>query len=168
MELQGHQIALNDSLRRKKVTRDTRVLAWIVISLALLVALMPGAERSAPLTNGIADISRNKLVLTTPPDRRLSGSLRYALAFPFQADANTAGLMVMRMIEETPNYGFLDGSDVVLFDDLTQDSRKSIFAASRNEIEKGKTRIPQRLFLKSPLIGGFVPRGALKLSLIHI
>ena len=161
MELQNHQIALMSS---KKATREAPAFTWVVILLVMLLSLMPGAERSARMANGITEISRNKLVLTTPPDSRISGSLRYALSFPFQADVTTAGLMVMRMIEETPNYGFLDGSDVVLFDELTQDSPKSIFAASRNEIDKAKPGIPQRLFLKSPLIGGFVPRRALTVN----
>lgn len=111
---------------------------------------------------GIAEVSRDKLVLTTPPDRLACGSLRYALALPFQAGPHTIGLMVMRMIEETPNYGFLDGSDVILLDELKLPRRERVFAATRNEVEQGKSGAPPRLFMKSPLLGGFVPRGALR------
>ena len=137
-----------------------------------LVALLTGFlmspwQQAEPVTlpgKGIKEISRSKLVLTTPPDRPSFGSLRYALSFPFQAGPTTIGLMVMRMVEETTNYGFLDGSDVILLDELKPPAQNNIFAASRNEIEKGKAGAPPRLFLKSPLIGGFVPREALRVN----
>ena len=122
-------------------------------------------EAASPLPAGILRVTRNKLVLTTPPDRPTRGSLHYALAFPFQAGPRTAGLMVMRMIEElggTGNYGFLDGSDVILFDEFKPPTPAQIFPASRNEIEPGHGAAPPRLFLKGPLIGGFVPLGALR------
>src|SRR6185503_1006048 len=80
------------------------------------------------------------------------------------AGPTTIGLMVMRMVEETTNHGFLDGSDVILLDELKPPARSNIFAASRNEIEKGETGAPSRLFLKSPLIGGFVPWEALRVN----
>lgn len=99
-------------------------------------------------------VTRNRVVLTTPPDKPAHGSLRYALGFPIQVDPVTAGFLVMRMTEETPNYGFLDGSDIILLDDLA--ARPKVVPATRNEIQDGK------LFLKSPLIGGFVPAGALR------
>ena len=111
---------------------------------------------------GITEVSRNKLILATPPDRPPHGFLRYALAFPFQAGPRTFGLMVMRMTEETRNYGFIDGSDVILLGALKPPRREQIFAATRNEIEAAKAGAPPRLFLKGPLIGGFVPLGALR------
>jgi hypothetical protein len=120
------------------------------------------SNHTPPQETGIVDVSRNKLVLATPPDRPPCGSLRYALGFPFQAGPNTFGLMVMRMTEETPNYGFLDGSDVILLDELKPPCREQIFAATRNEIEEGEADNPTRLLMRSPLIGGFVPRGALR------
>ena len=43
----------------------------------------------------------------------------------------------MRMIEETSNYGFLDGSDVILINELSPPRREQIFAATRNEVEPG-------------------------------
>lgn len=109
---------------------------------------------------GALEVSRNKLILTTPPDKPPHGSLRYALAFPFQVSADTMGLMVMRMTEETPYYGFLDGSDVVLLNDFTQPDAARIFAVNRNEVEQPPGE-QARIVLKSPLMGGFVPFGAL-------
>ena len=72
------------------------------------------------------------------------------------------GLMVMRMVEGTDSYGFLDGSDVVLLDTLVDDplAPPRVFPATRNE-ELAFTDGKVSLNLKSPLIGGFVPRGAL-------
>lgn len=109
------------------------------------------------------------LSLRVPPDQwtpattrssagaTCGASLRYALPFPFQCGPTTMGLLVMRMVEGTPNYGYLDGSDVVLVDSL-RDERCRIFPATRNE-ELGRNGGVQ-LNLKSPLIGGFVPIGA--------
>jgi hypothetical protein len=73
----------------------------------------------------------------------------------------------MRMVEETTNYGFLDGSDVILLDELKPPAQNNIFAASRNEIRKARPVAPPRLFLKSPLIGGFVPRGLLESTVLR-
>lgn len=120
----------------------------------------PPGEMLSPSTLGIAGITRGKLVLSNTPDVPPAGSLRYALGFPFQADPQTVGLMVMRQTEETANYGFLDGSDVVLLRELTQPDPAQVVVATRNEMDDGT--YPPNLLLKSPLMGGFVPRGALR------
>lgn len=120
------------------------------------------AANEPATSTGIARIGHDKLVLAVPPDQPPRGSLRYALAFPFQAAPRTCGLMVMRMTEETPNYGFLDGSDIILLDELKQPSSKRIFAATRNTVESCEADKSQRLLMRSALIGGFVPRGALR------
>ena len=122
----------------------------------------PNAEIRIPHKTGIAEIIPSQRVLTVPPDRPPTGSLRYSLGFPFQAGPQTCGLMLMRMTEETPNYGFLDGSDVVLLDEFKQPKPDGIFAASRNGFEKGTDTQPPCLLMRSPLIGGFVPLGALR------
>jgi len=114
------------------------------------------------LAQAITEIKPGKLILTIPPDRPPCGSLRYALGFPFQAGPRTCGLMVMRMTEETPNYGFLDGTDVILLDELKPPHPSQIFVASRSEIENNDADKTQRLLLRSPLLGGFVPLGALR------
>lgn len=135
----------------------------MIISRSFLLLVIVGLACSvaaATEPTGIVEISRGKLVLTIPPDRPSLGSLRYALAFPFQAGPHTVGLMVSRMIEETSSYGFLDGSDVILLDELKPPCCSRIFAVSRNELEAGGNGTPASLFVKSPLIGGFVPYGA--------
>jgi hypothetical protein len=108
----------------------------------------------------IVAVGRDTLFLAGPPDRRATGSLRYALGFPFQAGPHTMGLMAMRQIEQTPNYGFLDGSDVILLDALGSPRAPRIVNATRSETEEGQTGKPPRLLLRSPLMGGFVPHGA--------
>src|SRR5262245_59697111 len=115
---------------------QARRLLPATVFLTWLLALQGhGDEPSGSQQTGITDVSHGKLILTTPPDRSSFGSLRYALAFPFQADPNTVGLMVMRMIEETSSYGFLDGSDIILINELGPPRREQIFAASRNEVQ---------------------------------
>jgi len=119
------------------------------------------AKPLSPLPSGIREVTRNRLALTSPPDKPREGVMRYALSFPFQAGPRAIGLMAMRMTEQTLNYGFLDGSDIVLLDELSSSASRQVFAASRNEREPGEAGGTPRLFMKSPLIGGFVPRGAL-------
>lgn len=116
------------------------------------------------MRSGIIEVTHGKLLLKAPPDRPRQGTLRYALGFPFQTGPRTIGVMTMRTIEGTPNYGFLDGSDVILLDELKLSGRERIFAASRNELEEGKGGEPPRLLIKSPLMGGFVPLGALRVD----
>ena len=105
------------------------------------------------------------LALRVPPDAAAatdtSQRLRYALPFPFQCAPNTMGLMVMRMVEGTGNYGFLDGSDIVLLDSLEPAGCRRVFPATRNEELADAAGGGVNLSLKSPLIGGFVPLGAL-------
>lgn len=118
-------------------------------------------DLASSLPTGIAAVRQGRLLLATPPDRPPSGSLRYGLGFPFQVGPHTCGVMAMRTIEETPNYGFLDGSDVILLEELTSPHPGAVFASTRNETDAGGGGRPPRLFMKSPLMGGFVPRGAL-------
>ncbi|MCE9591397.1 MAG: hypothetical protein K8S99_12825 [Planctomycetes bacterium] len=117
---------------------------------------------SAPSPTGITHVTRDRLLLSAPPDRAAEGVLRYAVGFPFQAGPRTMGIMAMRTIEATPNYGHLDGSDVILLDGLAPPRPGQVFAATRNEVEPGVGGAPARLILKGPLLGGFVPLGALR------
>jgi hypothetical protein len=137
---------------------------FAIAATGVLATYWQGAQAYSQPPSGITNVTRNKLVLTVPPDPPRVGSLRYALSFPFQAGPHTVGLMVSRMIEQTLNYGFLDGSDIVLLDQLESPGNERIFAASRNEIVASTVRTSGRLFLKSPMIGGFVPQGALRLD----
>ncbi|MCX5660894.1 MAG: hypothetical protein NTW19_14410 [Planctomycetota bacterium] len=118
--------------------------------------------RPSPLPSGIARVTRDRLLLSAPPDRASQGILRYALGFPFQAGPRTMGIMAMRTLEATPNYGYLDGSDVILLDDLVQPRPEQVFPATRNAIEPGPAGEPPQLQLRGPMLGGFVPLGALR------
>lgn len=132
--------------------------------IAMLTALLSsrGQAQSEPLLTGISGVTRGKLVLTIPPDRPPHGSLRYSLAFPFQVGPQTMGIMALRMIHETHNYGYLAGTDVILLDELKPPHPDQIFAISRNEMEPVKAGATPRIRCKGPLMGGFVPLGALR------
>ncbi len=119
-------------------------------------------ENHAAVVTGIADARCGKLLLASPPDRSPQGILRYGLGFTFQVAPRMVGVMAMRIIEGTSNYGYLDGTDVILLDDLKQPGPKQVFAANRNVWDVGALGEPSCLFMKSPLMGGFVPRGALQ------
>lgn len=114
------------------------------------------------LPSGILHVTRGRLLLAAPPDRAAHGILRYALGFPFQAGPRTMGIMAMRTIEATQNYGYLDGSDVILLDELTPPRPDQVFNATRNEIEAHPAGGSPQLILKGPMLGGFIPRGALR------
>jgi hypothetical protein len=100
----------------------------------------------------ITSVTRHSAALTVPPAKPEEKTFRYGLGFPFQVAPRKAGIFVNLEITDTTVYGFLNGNDVVLFDDLSTISSGQFVPATRNEYPGTNT-----LLLKSPMIGGFVP-----------
>jgi len=98
--------------------------------------------------------------LIAPPDAPDGQVWRYGLGFPFQVAPRMAGIFVNVEVECTENYGFLNGTDVVLFDDLSAVRQGRTIAITRNEICRNLETQRDELILQSPMVGGFVPLGA--------
>ena len=103
---------------------------------------------------GITGITRGRVALTIPPDTPSDEVWRYGLGFPFQVAPRKAGLFCNIRRDGTHSIDFEIGSDVVLFDDLSDIRAGNAMALSRYEM--GKPFIT----LKGPVLGGFVPLGA--------
>ncbi len=103
---------------------------------------------------GITGITKGRVALAIPPDTPSDEVWRYGLGFPFQVGPRKAGLFCNIRRDGTHSIDLEIGSDVVLFDDLTDIRAEHAMVLSRYEI--GKTFIVR----KGPVLGGFVPLGA--------
>jgi len=111
---------------------------------------------------GIAGVTAGNVDLVAPPDAPDSEAWRYGLGFPFQVAPGKAGIIADLNIEATMNYGFKNGADVVLFDDLSSINTSEVCPVSRNEHITNPDTGETQLILKSPVVGGFVPLQALR------
>lgn len=130
------------------------------LRLLSLVALVTGALGSAA-TAQVTAVTSGPVRLTTPPASRADLVLRYGLGFPFQIAPDRAAIFCNVRVEGVNLTDYENGTDVIVFDDLATLRSDRAFTISRNErrVEAGAG---ERLAVKFPMIGGFVPRGALR------
>lgn len=98
-----------------------------------------------------------------PPDLIIPGdgeNFRYGLGFPMQVGPTQAALLCNLRTEQMPTGDFENGVDVVLFDEIDSISSATPTPIVRNEryVAPDGSR---RLVIKYPIVGGFVPLGAL-------
>lgn len=99
--------------------------------------------------------------LTAPTVHPPGETCRYGCAFPFQVAPKLAAVLCCLRNEGYPVGDFENGSDVILFDDLDRIDPASAIPIVRNDHfvdEKGMRRIA----VHYPIVGGFVPLGALR------
>ena len=126
-----------------------------LVLFAVLCALTTAATAQiTAVTAGAAD-------LVTPPDSTEDQTLAYGLGFPFQVSADEAAVFCNLRVEGAPIVDFENGSDVVIFDSLDAISADNAIAISRNERPTDADG-NERIVVKFPVIGGFVPVGALR------
>jgi hypothetical protein len=108
---------------------------------------------------GITGITRGEADLVTPPDTPPGEVWRYGLGFPLQIGPHEAALFCNIRMEESGNIDFEIGSDVILFNDLTDIQEENAIPVSR--YERGiHPEIGSTITRKGPVLGGFVPLGA--------
>ena len=112
----------------------------------------------------ITGVTRGKCDLTAPPWQKDGQVVRYGLGFPFQVAPRVAAILVDAHVECTATYGFQNGSDVILFDNLDGIRAEKAIEISRNEYFDDPGTGEKRINLKSPVIGGFIPLGAAHLD----
>ena len=109
----------------------------------------------------ILGVTRGGLALRAPVDRGGSEEHSYGVAFPFQVGPRTAAVCVSLRNGGYPVGDFENGADVILFDEVGRIAEGKVTPVARNEKyvdeESGKARI----IIKYPILGGFVPWGAL-------
>jgi len=126
----------------------------------LLFALALGAL-AAPACAQITSVTTGPVDLATPPDSRPDAVLAYGLGFPFQVSPTQAALFCNVRVEGVNMWDYENGTDVIVLDDLAAIKSAGAVAISRNE-RRTEGEGGERLVLKFPMIGGFVPRGALR------
>ena len=116
-------------------------------------------RQAPPAKGGVTGISQGPKDLSAPPVTPEGQVLRYGLGFPFQVAPRQAGLFVNLRMEGIPVGDFENGTDVMIFDDLSSITADGAIAISRNEAEADPQAPKGRIIVKYPMIGGFVPLG---------
>ena len=98
--------------------------------------------------------------LTTVVDPPPAEQCCYGVAFPFQVAPRLGGLLCCLRNEGYPAGDFENGSDVFLFDSLDNIDPAKAIPIVRNT-HYVNTRGERRIVIEYPVIGGFVPLGAL-------
>ena len=112
------------------------------------------ARGSLKMTLGPADVA-------IPPTQPEGDTWRYGIALPFQVAAGKAALFCA--IKGKRGRDFEAGTDVILFDDLSQIRADEAIPISRNPNEDNPNSSPAgapSIMVKYPVRGGFVPFGA--------
>ncbi len=103
---------------------------------------------------GITSITKGRVALIIPPDTPSDEVWRYGLGFPFQVAPKKAGLFCNIRVEGKGSIDFENGTDVILFDALSDICPDEAVPLSRNQMGKSLVTV------KFPVVGGFVPFGA--------
>ncbi len=110
----------------------------------------------------ITTVTKGPADLVAPPSSATAGTMRYGLGFPFQVAPRKAALFCNLRLEGVPISDFENGTDVILFDDLSSISADGAIPISRNEKLMDATSKKQHIIVKYPVVGGFVPLGAVR------
>ncbi|MEA3477948.1 MAG: hypothetical protein U9R60_07200 [Bacteroidota bacterium] len=145
---------MKNNMKNNLVSKGFNFFA-VVVTLSFLLQgfgnIAVGQEVS-----GITGITKGSVDLTIPPDPFLGRACRYEIGWPIQVAPRKAALVVSRMISGTGNIDFIDGADLILFDDLANISSDKPIPLTRN------IRLPgdSTFINKGTPTGGFVPFGA--------
>jgi len=127
----------------------------LLVTLSLLMQGFGNIVKGQEI-NGITGITKGSVDLAIPPDPFLGKACRYEVGRPIQVAPRIAALVVARIMSGTGNVDFIDGSDLILFDDLAHISSAKAIPLTRNILLPGDST-----FINNGCpIGGFVPYGA--------
>ena len=119
------------------------------------------ASKSATKTSrGVTHVTRGPADLVAPPACPEGNPLRYGLGIPFQIAPRQAAMFCNLRNEGFPVGDFENGTDVVLFDDLSRISAEKAISITRNDKYTDPKSGKPRIVLKHQTVGGFVPLGA--------
>ena len=137
---------------------EKRIFIVSVVLVAILSFLIQGFGNivEGQEMKGITGITKGRADLTIPPDPFLGKTCRYEVGRLIQVAPRKAALVVARIMSGTGNIDFLDGADLILFDDLANISSAKAIPLTRNILLPGDSTF---IYKGSP-IGGFVPYGA--------
>ena len=121
---------------------------------------MSTSEQKARRTTGITQVTRGPADLVAPQQFPEGTPLRYGLGIPFQIAPRQAAMFCNLRNEGYPVGDFENGTDVILFDDLSHISAEHAISITRNDKYTDPQTGQPRIVLKHQTVGGFVPAGA--------
>jgi hypothetical protein len=127
-------------------------------SIGPLLACLAGVTLAN--SSGIAGVTRGPADLVTPPSAPEGAVWRYGAGWALQVGPRTAALLCNIRREGFPVGDFEAGTDVVLFDDLSAITAARAIPIARGERPGDPWAAGDRVVIKHPVIGGFVPLGA--------
>jgi hypothetical protein len=104
---------------------------------------------------GITSITKGSVDLSIPLSAPSDGAWRYEVGYPFQVAPRLAALCCGIIASGTGNIDFVNGGDLIFFDDLADIPSDKAIPLSRN-LRTGKSSFT----LMGIPLGGFVPFGA--------
>ena len=119
------------------------------------------AGNEAKKNKGITNVTRGPLALTAPAEQPGPEEHTYGVAFPFQIAPKLAAAFVCLRNLGYPVGDFENGSDLIVFDDISKVASGKVIQITRNEKYVDPHGQP-RINIKYPILGGFVPFGALR------
>jgi len=109
----------------------------------------------------ITSITAHPPRLTEPAENPPGEVCRYGVGFPFQVAPKLAGVLCCLRNEGHPVGDFENGSDLILFDELDTLDPAGAVPIIRND-KYVNPRGERRISIHYPVVGGFVPLGALR------
>ena len=103
---------------------------------------------------GITGFTKGTAALSELPDTPPGELWRYGGGGAFQVAPRKAAFFCSIWVEGKGNIDFVNGSDVIVFDDLSDIRSDNAIPLSRNEIGESSVTV------KGTVVGGFVPLGA--------
>ena len=109
---------------------------------------------------GITGVTKGSVDLSILPDTASGEVLCYGVGFPFQVAPRKAAVFCSIWTVGTGNIDFINGSDVIFFDDLADIRSDKAIPLSRNQWGPHPKTGKSSVTVKGPVLGGFVPFGA--------
>ena len=132
-----------------------------VFSTLLFCLSSNGFLAASEATPGITSVTHGSVDAAIPPDTPAGQDWRYGLGLPIQLDAATAGLLVNIRQNGTQYCDLEVGTDLIAFDRLDRIDAKNAVPVSRPSKEPNPWTGTPSVTSKYPMMGGFVPRGAI-------
>ena len=136
--------------------KSTIIIRVTLIAVLLLFIQGFGNIAEGQEVSGITGITKGIVDLAGPSDPFLGKPCHYSLGWPLQIAPRKAALICGRFLSGTGNIDFVDGADLIIFDDLANISSDKPIPLTRNILMLGDSTITMKFFP----IGGFVPYGA--------
>jgi len=126
------------------------------------LALFGGLANAAPAAprTGITAVTKGPADVTVPPNVPPGEARRYGLGTPFQVGPRTAGIFCNLRVEGVAVGDFEDGTDAILFDDVSDIRADRAIPVTRNERVVDPETGERRIIVKYTVGCGFVPLGA--------